>query len=315
MQSKHVVDLRNTRSRASTPVATGAPVRKSAPSTRTIASRQRRRRLRIALAVVALIVLIIGSVGVHFLSYYPRFRVTTFVVSGASDTVNTSVEQFAQATRATSSARFISPDNIISYDPAGLAHALYAQFPNLSSVYIHRSNFLSPTALIDITERHFYASWCVSITECYGMDGTGTIYEAFPPGSSVEGLVFTGGLSTSSPILGQQLPSDKLSAIKALLTVLTANSIVPIGVSIQNDTDYFVTIGNGSYIKVMFSEDPQTVYQNLATVLSSDVITHATSSVQYIDLRFGDRVYYKLNTAVSLRSATTVPATSSVPAQ
>ena len=67
----------------------------------------------------------------------------------------------------------------------------------------------------------------------------------------------------------------------------------PLGAQLENETDISVPLADGYYIKASFGEDPSELTKNLALILSSDAIKGKIDELEYIDLRFGNRVYYK----------------------
>ena len=115
----------------------------------------------------------------------------------------------------------------------------------------------------------------------------GTVGSAGPSGQSVSG---------KSPI-GHVFVGAHMPAIVALLQVLGQAGFTPTGATVENDQDYLVPLAQGFYIKVSFGEDPENVAKNLHLVLTSDALFGKESQLEYVDLRFGDRVYYKLQGA------------------
>ena len=121
------------------------------------------------------------------------------------------------------------------------------------------------------------------------------------------GYVFEGGLgsstdSTSSPSgvkkifspIGQTFVGAHVGGIVALLKALEQAGFAPIGATVEDDQDFFVPLSQGFYIKVSFGEDPDSITRNLHLILTSDALSGKETQLEYVDLRFGDRVYYKL---------------------
>jgi hypothetical protein len=51
---------------------------------------------------------------------------------------------------------------------------------------------------------------------------------------------------------------------------------------------------DGFDLKVSFGADPATLVRNLRLVLASEALEGKEADIEYVDLRFGDRVFYKL---------------------
>lgn len=103
-------------------------------------------------------------------------------------------------------------------------------------------------------------------------------------------------ITPANPI-GQTFVGAHMPGIVALLQNLTQGGFNPTGATVENDQDFWVPLTQGFYIKASFGEDPESIVSNLQLVLSSDALNGKESQLQYVDLRFGDRVYYKLQGA------------------
>ncbi len=152
----------------------------------------------------------------------------------------------------------------------------------------------------------------VPAATCYEMDAGGFLY-ALATGLSIPATQyrFEGGLSgatSTSPYVAATAPGSPVGRIFALthlpslvslLTTLGQAGFTPTTVAVENDTDFSVeitdTAASSSFmVKASFGEDAGTLVKNLQLVLSSGPLQGQLSGLQYIDLRFGNRVYYKL---------------------
>ena len=118
--------------------------------------------------------------------------------------------------------------------------------------------------------------------------------------------VFEGGLSTTSAAtssmalapsehpIGHVFVGAHMHGIIALLQMLGQAGFSPVGAFVENDQDFRIPLTQGFYLKASFGENPATIVNNLQLVLSSDALSGKLDEIEYIDLRFGDRVYYKL---------------------
>ena len=53
-------------------------------------------------------------------------------------------------------------------------------------------------------------------------------------------------------------------------------------------------LADGYFVRASFGQDARALSQNLKLVTVTDPLKSKIKSLEYIDLRFGDRVYYKL---------------------
>ena len=125
------------------------------------------------------------------------------------------------------------------------------------------------------------------------MDNGGFIFAPSATSSPAGGIVFTGPLATSTAPIGQTFLQGHFEGITALLSRLTEEGIMPAGVSVENEQDFAVSLAGGFVIRASFTADADALVRNLQTVLSSDTFLGKKDEIEYIDLRFGNRVYYK----------------------
>jgi hypothetical protein len=136
--------------------------------------------------------------------------------------------------------------------------------------------------------------------------GLGTSTDA--TSSNPSGQASTSQAAVQNPI-GQTFVGAHMPGIVALLQMLGQAGFSPSGATVENAQDFWVPLkpglpagGQGFYIKASFGEDPGSIVSNLALVLSSDALAGKESQLQYVDLRFGDRVYYKLQGAAEAQT-------------
>ena len=119
--------------------------------------------------------------------------------------------------------------------------------------------------------------------------------------------VFQGGIGTSTNAstppnpIGQTFVGAHMPGIIALLQRLSLSQFTPLGATVENAQDFWIPLTQGFYIKASFGEDPENIVSDLQLVLSSDVLAGKANQLEYIDLRFGDRVYYKLRGAAEVQ--------------
>ena len=273
------------------------------PDKRPMPLRVRRRRVRVLIALAALI--LIGSVayGVSYLSYLPQYNIAEIHVEGAQEIAVEPVKMLAQATLADGAYHFISRSNIFLYPRAAIEDAVKNAFPRIRSAHVSRASLLATALTVQVEERQPFALWCPpaqEAAECYVMDEDGFIFATRASTSERTQYVFSGGLpaqaglaSSSSPI-GQWFARAHLPGLIALLHSLGQTGFEPAGASIEGRQDFFIPLRDGFYIKASFGQEATTLSKNLELVLSSDTLKGKQGELEYVDLRFGNRVYYKL---------------------
>lgn len=266
--------------------------------------RARRRRTRVLIA--AGILVLCGAVvyAVSWISYLPQFNISGVSVAGANGMKEELIKRNVETVLDDGAYRILSRRNIFLYPRADL-ETIITSLPPVKSVRITRSSVFATDITITIEEREAFARWCTGMYqgECYIMDAGGFIYA--PMGwagtaTSSTQYIFAGGLppreesATSTYPIGQSFVRAHLPGLLSLLKFLGQAGFTPLGARVENNQDILMQLQEGFLLKASFGADAGTLVKNLQLVLSSDVLHGKQDSLEYIDLRFGNRVYYKL---------------------
>ena len=255
-------------------------------------SRRRRARLWAVLFVLSCLAIVVAML--HYLSFMPRYNVQSVVVSGTSRIAAPEIEVYAYNYMHQSNRVLFSSSNIFIYHPSRVRDALLAQFPAIKSARVGRSSPLSTTVEIALEEREAYALWCKSVSRCFDMDKDGFVF-AQSGGSHSSPYVFYGGISdASSAPIGSHFAEGHFEGLLTFLESLAHEGFTPEGARVENERDMTIQLKNSFYLKASFGESAQDLVKNLQLVLASDTLKDKHGQIEYIDLRFGDRVYYKL---------------------
>ena len=181
--------------------------------------------------------------------------------------------------------------------------------------------------LITVTEERGSALWCgtsvspVDYTaQCYFTDDTGTIIDLAPSYSGNVYPRFFGG-TLSGPSAGQPLGDTFLPEASYAKLLAFDQSVTELGFSIKaiilgtdgHDT-FALDEGGGNTAELRFKDgdDYTTLIANLKAALSkselSDQLAKDKANLEYFDLRFTNKVYYKFSD-----DAGDTPATAPVP--
>lgn len=257
--------------------------------------RARRRRVRAFIAFLVLVFVAGVAYGVHVASYLPQFSVNTVSVVGASDVAPKLISDYVETILDDGSYHFLSRKNIFLYPRAAIEQAVVGFFPRIKSAKVSRPSVLSTTIEVTVEERQPFALWCGADSRCYSMDDGGFIFaEASTTQEHAGQYIFEGGIATSTDAIGQTFVRAHLAGLIALLHLLGQAGFDPRGVSVEGEQDFSIPLRDGFRIKASFGEEGTTLIKNLQLVLVSDTLNGKKDQLEYIDLRFGNRVYYKL---------------------
>ena len=264
------------------------------PPRKPLPLRARRRRVRALIALLILLALAGLAYGVHYISYLPQFSIQSVTVVGTKDVAPQLIRDYVQTVLDDGSFHFLSSKNVLLYPGGAIEKAVVEYFPRIASVTVSRPSFAATELTVTVTERSEFALWCEDPVRCYQMDEGGFIFAELPAASTTSQYVFHGGVATTTSPVGQRFVAAHLPALVALLIGLGQSGFTPLGATVENDTDFSVPLERGYFLKASFGANADTLVKNLQLVLSSDALRGKESQLDYVDLRFGDRVYYKL---------------------
>lgn len=243
-------------------------------------------------------------------SYLPQYNVSDISISGAKDMKEEVIKRSLESVLDDGSYHVLSRRNIFLYPQANLEKVLVDSFPLIKSARVTRPSMLATTIVVEIEERQPFARWCThDDARCYFMDEGGFVYTPVPESAGTSTpqtmpgtlYVFKGDVdssadSTGSPQaspVGQWFVQAHLPGLLSLLKFLGQGGFTVLGAEVDGQ-DIVVHLKEGFLLKASFGADANMLAKNLELVLSSDVLKGKTGSLEYVDLRFGNRVYYKL---------------------
>lgn len=256
---------------------------------------QQRVKKKALIGAVAFTVLVSFFGAVSWASFLDVFAVQSIAVSGTQEVRERAIE--SELLLATASARFglFSQQNMLLYPREALEQQLLETYPRLHSVTINKQ--LTQHAVhVAVEEREIWARWCEPSTDeaevCYHVDSSGFIFE---PATAVSDSLITlrGGLreSRTDPLRARIAP-QYFEEVAQLLVDLKNLSLDVYGVTFM-DEDAAVLIAPGWELRVALDKDLGATAFNLRAVLDEQGLRESLESLEYIDMRFDERVYFK----------------------
>ena len=302
MSSRGIVDLRKRKpggdSGGLRPFAFPEPKKRS-----TLRGRRMRLRTLVALAVAALLAGV--AYGLSLASYLPQFSIQNIDVRGTKELNPQLVRVYVESVLHDGAYSLFSRANIFLYPRAQLQEAVKEYFPRIENVHIARESLLSTVLVVALEEREAFARWCTSFDSsstgeqsesCYVIDRGGLVFA--PVGTTSTGLatpyLFRGGFSATSDFLGHTYLPGRFTGIVALLERLGQSGFATRSVFTEGEQDFSIALTRGFELRASFGADVPGLVRNLELVLSSESLRGKEGQLEYVDLRFGNRVYYKL---------------------
>jgi len=191
--------------------------------------------------------------------------------------------------------------NLLLYPKKNIETELENQFKRLENINLSIKN--NKILEVSVDERTPEYLWCgaesnLEVEKCYFMDENGYIFDQAPYFSGEVYFKFYGLPAQTGSIQNfKQLISFK--------DILISLGLKPIALYIANDGDIQIFLSGGSFVtapKIILraNADFENAAENLQTALTTEPLQsefkNKYASLQYIDLRFGNKVYYKFST-------------------
>ncbi len=257
-----------------------------------------------------LIVFIILSVGIVFLLRIKSFQLSSINIEGNVVLESKDIENFINKKYEGKYLWVIPKNNTIFVLPNTIKKSLQKEFPKIDYLEVKRSfpNKLS----VSLSERKGAYVWCgndVTISviskdnQCFFVDKEGVIFSEAPYFSGTPFVLFLGGEKNKDQILGTQLLNQNdFKNIILIYDVISKLKLSPYAVLVLPDGEYEILLRDGQYnflnsprIKLKDINDQIIISQNLAAALNTKIFKeNKISDFSYIDLRFGNKVFYKL---------------------
>jgi cell division septal protein FtsQ len=256
---------------------------------------KKRRRINWKL-LVRLLVAVAIVVGVIVLICLPRLQVKTVTVAGANVVDPADVSAFVQQHLQGHELLLLPKTSIFLIHEHSLALDIKQHFSRLQTVSVKRTTFSSLT--VTVTEYQGVALWCSDETTCYFMDQNGVVFAPAPYFSGdAYPKIFDG---TFQHLPFQAITADQNAAVSLLMARLPIIGIMPEEFHFASSHELDIVFNhNGSQATLLFDPTTDTnealvaLYTGLRTNPLATKYQDPTQVLQYIDLRFENRVVYK----------------------
>ena len=259
---------------------------------------RRRKRLLLLLGIVLAVLLILFGLVVWFANT-SWLQITRVSVSGENVIPQTSIEEVVQDGIAGKYFGLFSKSNVFLYPKQKIKDNLQTLYPTLGNAEVRALDF--HTISVTVAERTPHALWCgngIATTSegCVLLDKSGLAYAHAPEYSGPVYQKYVGTLS-EGPLPKQFLTPEHFHSLSALVETFS-KKIAPdtiMSVGVDSDNDVHLAASGGYEILFALSDNGGDIFQYFTlTLTAAPFATHALSDFAYIDLRFGDKVYYKL---------------------
>jgi len=251
-----------------------------------------------------------------YLSHLNSLNISEIEISGNKTIDTEAVKETVQEQISGKYLWLFPKTNILYYSKSNIKNKLLDEFKRIKSVDLSilptqagKNNILQ----IFLTERTAAYIWCgetpvsdvgrpetgrPTSETCYFMDADGYVFDEAPYFSGEVYFKFYG-----SADLGSYFSKQNFKQLISFRDILLGIGLKPIALYVTNDGDVQVFLSGGASLatdpKIMFKADAdfQNIAENLEAALTTEPLQsefkNKYSTLQYIDLRFNNKVYYK----------------------
>ncbi len=283
-------------------------------------SRVRKKKISQAFSYLCLFLAIIFAL-INYLFHLDNLYITKVYIQGNKQVENSRIFNIVKESLDGKYLGLYPKNNVFIYPKKMIIESLLHNIPTIASVDVSNNH---ASLFLNIQERVPKYLWCDDLTKsmlsraCYYLDVDGFAFDKAPSFSNHVYLEFYGG-NKRGGYLGQSILSPAVIHavvdIKDYVERLIADRRYPLGdlygVNVYPDGgDYDILFASGAKEwKVIFNLDPNLLESNKqsiekkfrAIMISSFFLKElgaAGNRLEYIDLRFGKKVFYKFNHGV-----------------
>lgn len=246
--------------------------------------------------ILILAVILIGT-AFYFAIFWSGLQIQNIVISGNSKITTQELSQIVSTDSTTGLLKLwnfkIVSRSILLVNTEDISREILKRFPIIEKVSINRR--FPKTITLGITERNPVGIYC-SNNDCFLIDNNGVIYEPISMPNS------------DFVVVRQTLDDPNLYTGEGVISLDVMNYISKIQKDLQNNFQINakealitspirlnVTTGEGwqIYFNLQGNPDLSSQLTKLNLLLNGDITPTVRKTLQYIDLRFKDRAFYK----------------------
>lgn len=254
-------------------------------------SKKIKRKRKIFKSIVYFIVALLVAYGLVYLSNLSKFRIKNIKPESDNKILNEEIRKGVSGIIGGKYLKVLPKDNIFLLPKKEIEEYLTKEFPRIKSATVEVE--LPDTLLIKFEERKQEALLCYG-KECGFLDKNGFVFEKAPyfSGDSYIKFIDEQGSDTSLAIGKNIIEASKFEKIIEFINLANKEKIVVNKVLIKSDSFFHLITKEGWSILISDKNEPSETIDNLTLTLK-EKIKDKRKTLDYIDLRFGNKIYFK----------------------
>lgn len=262
--------------------------------------KQTRKILIIRLSIFLCVCIVLLGLSV-WLSRLQSIQIDTVTISGATVLPAQDLEREARSVLTGTYALMFPKTNVFIYPQKDVERVLSEKFPRIQTFTsrIVDNHILS----ITVTEREPFALWCNTIPtdsiipQCYFLDRDGFVFDHAPQFSGDAYFKYYGILPYEAPIGEYYLSSTtRFHELSNFVETAKNLNITPLYMTAKDQNSFELYIFGGGKVLFDATENLSKVSERLSVLLKTQNLVPREGGellVDYIDLRFGNKMFFK----------------------
>lgn len=230
-------------------------------------------------------------VGFVFLLRANFLQVKNWQVVGADTIPEESIKNIASNFISGNNFFIIPKSNILFLNGSKLSSVLLSDFGRIQKVEVNK-DFFSRSVQLSVSERQADFLWCSATDGCFFMTKDGFVFEK-TDSTATDKIIFS-GLLNDDPLMKNFATPGKMQNYETFIGSLKDVGIDVSSVSIESLDRAVAKSNMGDIIFNPEETDLSTVAQNVILIINNVKNKVPSAQFNYIDARFGNKVYYKL---------------------
>ncbi|MCX6703079.1 MAG: hypothetical protein NTV02_00080 [Candidatus Zambryskibacteria bacterium] len=263
-------------------------------------TKQKRKTLLVRLGVGLLLLLLLAG-GVIWLSLLDRLQIKEIQIFGATVLPASSLEVEIQKELQGKYMWLFPKTNVFLYPQKKITQVVREKFPRTKT--IETSVLNNKILKVVVTEREPFALWCnavpteTEISQCYFLDEDGFVFDHAPQFSGNAYFKYYGLLPFEAPIGSYYLSSTtKFYELSDFVEDTKGMNITPLYINAKSQDNFELFVFGGGKIMFDTQADLMKVAERLSALLKTQNLVPRSGGellVDYIDLRFGNKMFFK----------------------
>ncbi len=237
------------------------------------------------------VLIILIFVGLAYLSNSSSTKISEIYINDTTFFDKKEIEKIVREGLQGSHLMVFNKDNVLLFPK----NEIEAKVKNFSKAIKKVSISLAGLQKISVQVEEYkpVAVWCNDIN-CYYLNETGLVFDKAPANYDKNLMQFHDWIH-DDPIGKNYIDPETFQKIITLVNLIAKVPLKVTSVNTEDGLTFNLHTEGGTRLLYEINDDPEEVANNLNTVLEKDAINRAQlNNIDYIDLQFGNKVYYKI---------------------